>query len=124
MKLPIIIVAEGTDVNFLYSLANAEIEMEPIDVRDEIYQVFSADGKKLVPSVRSDKASFFTSLESTELIETGVDGSSSLIELLIDFYVDIGLDVDCLRRMELFQLVEIGKLFFFKNFRKHHPRKV
>ncbi len=121
MKLPIII-ADGLDVEFFYSLVDAQIEMEPIDVRDGIYSVFDADGQKLLPTPLTHK-SYFRSYESIEIQETGEDHSRQLTELLVEFYEYLGLNPEILKKMELAQLIEIGKLFFFKNFRKHNPRQ-
>jgi len=121
MKLPIII-ADGLDVEFLYSVADAEIEMEPIDVREGLFTVFDADGQKLNPVPKTHK-SFLTSYESIEIQETGEDHSHQLTELLSEFYEYLGLNPEILKTMELAQLIEIGKLFFFKNFRKYHPRQ-
>ncbi|MBK8466833.1 MAG: hypothetical protein IPL32_13470 [Chloracidobacterium sp.] len=116
MKLPIII-AEGLDVEFFYAINDAQIEMEPIDIRDGIYKVFDAGGQRLDP-VPDDSP-----YVGAEIIETGEDHSHQLTELLFDFYEYLGLNPEILKKMELAQLIEIGKLFFFKNFRKHHPRQ-
>ncbi|MBP9663041.1 MAG: hypothetical protein KBD94_00360 [Pyrinomonadaceae bacterium] len=121
MKLPIIIITDGVDVEFFYSLTDAQSDMEPIDVQEGLFTAFDAEGQKLNPVPKSHK-SLFTTYESIEIQETGEDRPCQLTEYLFGFYEDIGLNPEIIRNMDLDNLVEIGKLFFFKNFRKHNPR--
>lgn len=122
MKLPIIVISDGSNFDFVYSIRDAEVEMEPIDVKENLYEVFDAEGIRLLPTTVRTKRSFFGNLEIIELSETTEDCSVSLRTRLIDFYLDCGLDAGCLNSFDLSELVEIGKLFFYENFRKHNQR--
>lgn len=114
MKLPIIIRAEDLNVEFFYSLVDAQLSMEPIDVNDGLFTLSDANGRELIAVPKEYKP-----YEKIEITESGKDKSEELTQLLQKYYQDIGLDANILLTMSLAQLVEVGKLFFNKNFQKH-----
>ena len=51
MKYPIIIVADGTDVDFFSSEEAAALSLEAVDVQDGVYQAYDADANFLTISL-------------------------------------------------------------------------
>lgn len=47
MKLPIIVIAEETDILFFQTIKEAQDDLEPIDVEEGIYCAYDANGNRL-----------------------------------------------------------------------------
>ena len=59
-----IIVAEGWDVELYVKVSDAELSLEPIDVKDAIYTVYDAQGRLLIVSTDGERV--FITLDENE----------------------------------------------------------
>ncbi|SFL83788.1 hypothetical protein [Nitrosomonas communis] len=91
MRAPIIVVEHG-DVAIFNSAANAEIWLEPIDVKNGEYVAYDRDGRLLQLVIKLiEKPSFIGEVKSIESVkisgaEEGVNHVIALRKALINFF--------------------------------------
>ena len=106
MKLPIIINANG-DVEFYETLEKAQLDIEPTDVENNEYVIYDGEGLLLNPVVIDDPV-----YDVVRIYPTDEFKKDELIDLLVDFFSEVGHDSLVLRTMSLEELVAIGLKYF------------
>lgn len=102
MKEPIIINTDG-DISFYESLSTAERNLEPPNVLNNIHVIYDSEGLLLIPVVIDDPV-----YDVVKIYASDTDRPAELIEILIDFFSEIGHDPLILNTMTLKELVELG----------------
>ena len=101
MKLPIIINENG-DISVYDSLERAELDIEPTDVRNNIYSIYDSEGLMLIPVVVDDPE-----YDIVKIRASNEKKPSELREALIEFLSITGHDSLILRTMDLEELVNL-----------------
>ena len=101
MKYPIIIVADGTDVDFFSSEEAAALSLEAVDVQDGVYQAYDADANFLTVSLpegfKKTRFLCFTLLNSDGKIAISdnavkrTNKKGELCRILCSYYHKIGI---------------------------------
>jgi hypothetical protein len=101
MKPPIIINENG-DISIYDSLEKAELDIEPPDVKNNIYTIYDSEGLMLTPVVIDDPI-----YDVVKIYATDEKRPVELIRALIDFLSETGHDSLILRTMALEELVKL-----------------
>ena len=101
MKPPIIINENG-DISIYDSLEKAELDIEPPDVKNNIYTIYDSEGLMLIPVVVDDPI-----YDVIKIYASDEKRPLELIETLIDFFSEIGHDSLILKTMTLDDLVKL-----------------
>ncbi len=83
MKLPIIINENG-DISFYDSLEKAELDIEPPDVKNNIYVIYDSEGLLLIPVVVDDPV-----YDIVKIYASNEKRPLELMETLIDFFLTL-----------------------------------
>jgi len=100
MKTPIITVENG-DVCFFSNVEDAATYLEPIDIKNEEYEIYDSEAMLLNAIPTEPK---ITILELDEKIFK----KDHLTEAIKEFFIKIGLDVKGLNEASLEDLIKIG----------------
>lgn len=102
MKLPVIINENG-DVYFYDCLEKAELDIEPPDVKNNIYVIYDSEGLLLIPVVMDDPVYDIVKIRASD-----EKRPLELMETLISFLSEVGHDSVILETMSLEELVKLG----------------
>ncbi|MGD9630853.1 MAG: hypothetical protein AB7V18_16570 [Pyrinomonadaceae bacterium] len=105
MHLPLVI-SENGSLEFYCTLDYAQIDIEPIDVRNGEYVIYDASGRLLEPKIEVERG-----IEVVRLVPTSEVREIELIETLISFFGGLDHDEAVLRTMTSNQLAEIGRAY-------------
>ena len=105
MKLPIIINESG-DITLYTSVADAEINLEPIDVKDCIYSGYDAEGRLLKIELIGNKVSI-------KIAESKPSQKRELEELLRRALTIVGRNINEIELGDLNSLIEKSSIFLF-----------
>jgi hypothetical protein len=110
MKLPIVIYEHG-DVEMYDSLEKAEMDIEPIDVRNNEYVIYDSEGLLLIPIVVEENRKFWggeSPVECVRILPSEEKKEADLIRGLINFLSRLGHDSLILETMELEALIKLS----------------
>ena len=119
MKLPVIVCeAPGDDLSIHDSIEEAEISLEAIDVRNNEYVAFDAQGNVLIFEIEKVRQSIFFGLSHTDIemvrireAEPVANKENELRQRLIDYILCFQKDSDLLVNMKTPQLIEAAWWF-------------
>jgi len=107
---PPIIVDESGDISIFDSARSAERYLEPIDVRNEVYEVYDATGRRLKPEIRAETRLFFGRFgfktESVVLVSSELVEADRLQQRLLRFLEKVKKGDASLAALPLETLVE------------------
>ncbi len=75
MKLPIIVIEGEGDISIYRTAHDAEIHLEPIDIIDNIYEIFDSDGKVLRQRVAKRSVKYFFGRRTVDVDGVYLDDS-------------------------------------------------
>lgn len=109
MKAPIII-SENGDIYIYASLEKAESDIEPTDVENNIYVIYDSEGLLLFPVVIND-----SKYDVVKIYPSNEERPLELMEILVDFFSEVGHDSVVLKTMSLEDLISLGLKNYFKD---------
>ena len=113
IELPII-VAEGLDIRFYNSISDAELDLEALDIREEVYTAYDSEGKLLSFEIVEDTKKIFFGFMETQielvkikLLDNESNHSEELLKLLTEYLYAVGSlkDKERLANLSLKQLI-------------------
>jgi hypothetical protein len=114
MKPPIVLNAGG-DIKFFCTKEDAEVHMEPIDVRNGYYIAYDSEGRRLTIDIIEKEVKLFWGLDRAMVEHTVITGTpeepvhqEELRLLLVDHFELLGIDPDWLQHASLEQLIQKG----------------
>jgi hypothetical protein len=114
IKPPIVLNAGG-DVSFCCSKETAELDMEPIDVRNGYYIAYDSEGRRLTIDIIEKEVKLFWGFDRAMVEHTVITGApdepvhqEELRLLLVDYFELLGMDPDWLQHALLEQLIQKG----------------
>jgi len=120
MKLPIIVCDNypGAGLSIYDSIEKVEIDLEAIDVKNNEYTAFDAQGNVLILDIETVRRPIFFGLSHSDIEMVRIRGSEPVVnkedilrQKLIDYILCFQKDSDQLAHIDTSQLIEMAMRF-------------